>query len=553
MAPTFVNTNDTTLKKTENEVAAVLVHLTKLLRLKNWLCSPLLRLPAETIAHILSYIMEYVDCPSVWRPIFSTCHRIYSIMCTATELWWKIDCARVGVAHLTFLRSNGSPRVMTVDYAWNLNSQILLEDWRKNRVFHGHRLHTLSFYGFPSHIAHLSWIFEHPLPRLENLRVTFNRPDDNDGNELPAPDPAVSQLPVALQLPTDMPLRELVLRNITLPWSPSLFIGLRELCLSFDTVVEIPEDELLGILDASPQLEHLSLIQVEPRTPAGDKIRRERIVQLPGLAFLELETRPGVVGYILTHIFIPAITSLQVRSGFSPWDVAQSLDFVIPDDHPRKRLFSDPPVFKIETFGHGWGSGTVFAQIGGFTILFDFDGDDGTVRDTIVTRIQRLIPPSVTTLKIGSSWFGLDEWRGFLSSHPEVRSIEATRRPENTLPELLWDALSPSSADAAPLCPRLESISLFGDPEHTYILNCLRNRKNAGFKLKHLRVARAADELVEEFNPWVEVVEVYGPDESAREVCSVRWISFACNDWSQWKDHKFIGFRDEVITAGWSR
>src|SRR6266478_4732088 len=91
MAPTFVKTYDTTLNRAENEVAAVFVHLTKLHRLENWLCSPLLRRPAETIVHILSYIMEDVIRPYVWRPIFSTCHRIHSIMCTATELWWKVE------------------------------------------------------------------------------------------------------------------------------------------------------------------------------------------------------------------------------------------------------------------------------------------------------------------------------------------------------------------------------------------------------------------------------------------------------------------------------
>ena len=73
MAPTL---------ETENEVAAVLIHLKKLLRLKNWLRSPFLRLPTEIIIHILSYVMEDAEHSSVWWSVFSTCH----IMCVATEL-----------------------------------------------------------------------------------------------------------------------------------------------------------------------------------------------------------------------------------------------------------------------------------------------------------------------------------------------------------------------------------------------------------------------------------------------------------------------------------
>ena len=86
MAPTLVKTEDKALEKTENEVAAVLVHLKKLLRLKNRLRSPLLRPAAETIVHILSYIVGDADHPSLWWKILSACRHIYGIMCTTAKL-----------------------------------------------------------------------------------------------------------------------------------------------------------------------------------------------------------------------------------------------------------------------------------------------------------------------------------------------------------------------------------------------------------------------------------------------------------------------------------
>ena len=60
----------------------------------------------------------------------------------------------------------------------------------------------------------------------------------------------------------DMHLQVPDLRNVMLPWPPHphLFSRLRELRLGFrvcQAVVTILEDELFGILDVSPQLEHL--------------------------------------------------------------------------------------------------------------------------------------------------------------------------------------------------------------------------------------------------------------------------------------------------------
>jgi len=71
--------------KTENEVAAVPTHLKKLLRLKNWLRSPLFRLPTGIIFYILSYIIEDGE-HSIWQSVFNICNHIRDVMNTATEL-----------------------------------------------------------------------------------------------------------------------------------------------------------------------------------------------------------------------------------------------------------------------------------------------------------------------------------------------------------------------------------------------------------------------------------------------------------------------------------
>ena len=522
MAPTFVWADDATLKKTEDEVADVLIHMRNLLRFKNQLRSPLLRLPTEIVVHILSFIMENMWDSRVWSPIFRSCHRIHRIMSTATELWWKVNCTRPKTARVALERSKGNPQEVITD----LNSEPagqkeVLEYWRKQRVFHGHRLHTLKLYGIPSDFAHFSWIFERSLPRLHHLTIYFSGPSDDEGGEFSLPASEIALLPVTLQLSMDMPLRVLRLRNATLPWSSKLFTGLRELYLDVNDCpvpVEISEDELLRILDASPQLEDLSLVQVVPRTPVENNIRQftsGRTVRLPNLASLWLGNSTEVVGYILTHIDTPAITSLQIRSRVSPQDVLQSLNLVLPDDSVQKRLVSNPPVFKIRTT-EDLALGSTFVTIGSFKMWFDFDSNDAEIiSDTIITHLQPLVPPTASVLKIGYSGLELEElrWREFVISHPEVRSIECSNFSGKSMSGSLWDALSPTGTDAVPPCPKLESISLFGNPVSASLFNCLLNRMNAGLKLKYLKATNVVDGLAAEFSRSVEVLETNKPED----------------------------------------
>jgi len=543
MVPTFVRAGEATLNETENEVTVVLIHMTKLLRLKNRLRSPLLRLPTEIVVHILSFIMQNMYERHAWRPVFRTCHRIHRIMSTATELWWEVDSTRPNTACIALKRSEGTPQAVIARLNWEpAGQEEMLEYWRGQRVSHGHRLHTLRLYGFPSDIAHFSWITEQSLPRLRHLTIFFSGAPDDEGGEYSLSESEVALLSVTLQLPMDMPLRVLRLRNATLPWSSNIFTGLRELYLNVKDCpipVEISEDELLRILGVSSQLECLSLVQVGPRILVGSNVRRftrEKTVQLPSLTSLSLENSPEVVGYILAHIDIPAITSLQIQSRLPPQDVARSLNFMIPEDPVQKRLVSNPPVFEIRTT-EGRVLGSMFVEIGSLKMWLDFDLDDAEIiSDTIIAHLQPLVPPSTTVLKI--SYFGLEldevRWKEFVISHPELRSIECSNSSGESMSGSLWDALSPTGTESIPPCPKLESISLFDNPASAHLLSCLLNRKNAGFELKYLRTMDSVDGLAEAFGHLVETLKVDKPKDKlarklAQEVRPVQSTNFASN------------------------
>jgi len=522
MAPILIKADGTTVENAENEVADVLVHMMELLRLKNWLCSPLLRLPTETIVHILSYIMEDVD-PSVWRPIFSTCYRIHDIMSITTGLWRRADFTLDRLALLAFVRSQGNLEViianlLTSDDVRNEYTRNTLGICRDNPpVLRGHRFHTLDVCGYPSDITNFSWILERPLPRLEHVKIHFYPPWE-EWNGFFMEDP------VALQLPADLPLRVLDLSNATLPWSSSLFIGLRELHLDFtdcDSFVEISMEELLGILEASPQLENLSLLRLMPKVPVmGGQLQYTptRIVKFANLACLDLDHFPELVGYILAHMDIPAISSLKIRAEFSPWEVELSLNHFFPDDRLPSRLVPNPPIFEVwPDCGYGIYD-SLKVKIGSTHIQFDFDIDESEATlEAVMTGILPLVPPSVTTLRIDHSDFDRGRWTEFFGLHPEVRSMES--RDEGPVSESLWGALTPAGADAIVPCPKLESISLLKERATTPLLNCLLNRKITGHGLRILKLWEADNWIAEQLGLLVEELQVINvPDESVKRV-----------------------------------
>ena len=512
MEPTFIETHDPCSEKLENEVSKTLVHKIKLLRLRNWLCCPLLRLPAETVTQILSYIMEDTEHPQPWRPIHSSCYRMNATMNTTTDLWRKADFTLDKASHLAFVRSMGKLQEIRVDFlSWKdeleWTSQDAMDFCRDNIVLNGRRLHTVDITGFPSDIPHWSWIFERPLPSLHYLKLHFVPSDD--------PGPDSLETPVVLQLPTDLPLGVLDLRNAKLPWSSNLFTGLTELHMVFSDChpfVEIPEDQLLCILVASPQLERLSLVELTLTGPETDETQPTPIqtVRLPSLTFFRLDHMPEFVIPILSRLDIPAISFFEIHSLTSHWGADQLLDLYFPDDRLPNRVFPNPPVLEVwDKAGDGFAD-TLVVKIGSAKMQFDFDMEEREPTCyNIMTYIQLLVPPSVTTLRLGYSGMNEEDWTDFFSVHPEVRSIECTESARDPVSESLWEALSPAWPGGVPLCPKLESISLYSIPEPTPLLDCLRSRKNVGCGLRHLKLWGVDDEVAREFRSLVEEFQVF--------------------------------------------
>ena len=494
------------LEETETRVSTqVLVHVKKLLRLKNRYCSPLLRLPVEVIIHILSFVMGKMGYSYAWKPIFKTCHQIWRIMCETSSLWWRVDASLRRNAQVILMRSNGAPReVVARLLPWdewdNVGRVDVLRYWRDRWVLQGHRLRKLDFLALPYVLPIFTWIFKQSLPRLRHLRlhVVSGLSDPLEG-------------PVAIRLPTNTSLRTLDLCNVTLPWSSSIFTGLLELHLDFRSVfVSITGEELFRILGASPQLERLSLVQLEVRRPistANSKQFALPIIRLPALNFLKVYNDPQTVGYILAQMDISSLVSLQIFPVAPRTEVVQWINRFFSGTHLSKELLSSPPVLEVAK-QYDISSSLEFT-IGSLKIQFPLDVDNIHAIHAAAATCVPLTPSSVASLNLESTKLDQREWKDFFSSHPEVLSVEFIQLTTEPVLDSFFDALSPGDGGVV-LCPRLESIVLRSTTTEWLepLRICLDQREGAGSKLKRLKITGLdACRFTSQLRPLVEVLE----------------------------------------------
>jgi len=176
-------------------------------------------------------------------------------MNNATKLWQKANFLsdKHALPVLVFARLKGNLQEIIADLiAWgdwqDDHTQNALMFCRDNLVLYGNKLHVLDLCRCPSKIINFSWIFEWLLPCLEYIKICFY-PLWVKGSG------SYIQDPVILQFPADLLLWVLDLSDAMLSWSSYLFTELCKLHLDFtefELSAEISEEELLGILEASP-------------------------------------------------------------------------------------------------------------------------------------------------------------------------------------------------------------------------------------------------------------------------------------------------------------
>jgi len=439
------------------------------LRTMNRIQSPLLRLPCETLIYILLFTIDDTKQTPTWTAILPTCHYLCQTILSTPQLWERIYCLPPEKMLRRFEMANWRP---TEIYAHLFTSKgeenvkAALDSVRDAGQLRRERIHTLEFRGVNDVWPHFSWIFDEPFPNLKHLTVFVVM---GPGSPLP------------LTLSVGSHLETLSIDNVNIPASSHLFHNLKNLHVGFSQDCNrwpVTLRQLIAILNASPRLETLSMGHIRLNTSLHDDRQSECVVTLPHLRSIVLMSPASDAVGVMDRLDLPAITYLTLHLG-GLWP--SHIPLLFPNDILTNRLLKVTP-----NFPHFTQSGMV--RMGGLQLAVGA----GESREEFFFLLCGMVPISATELGIIQDMFNETRWREFACQRPKVCSISCYYDIKNYRSNGLWRALLPDKSNpSATLFPKLEYVNL--KAEHlsmipSSVLDCIRMRREAGFKLKRLEV-----------------------------------------------------------------
>ena len=450
--------------------------------------SPLLRLPCEILISILLFTVDDTIRTPAWTIILPTCHYLYQTILFTPQLWGKISCTHPEKMFKRFEMAQWCPtEVYAHLFVWNGEDRIkaALDSVRDAGKLRRDMIHTLEFRGETEMWSHFSWIFDEPLPSLRHLTVSVVMRSGH---------------PIPFTASIGKHLETLSIDNLSIPVSSHLSHNLRNLHVGFSKDCHswsMTMHQLIAILNASPRLETLSLERTCPNTSSRSDNQSKPVATLSNLKSLALTGSVPEAVSILDHLNLPSITSLTLDLS----DMQPSHFRLFSKDTLANSLFNITPIFP-----HFTQSGMI--KMGGLKLV-RLATDDW--RETFLL-MSRMVPLSVTELEIIQDTLDKSHWREFACQRPEVYSIP-TYHMRSCRSSRLWRALLPDEDDpSATLFPKLKSVTL--KVEHLsmiprLVLDCLRMRSEAGFRLRRLEVQdsgklRHVGRQAEDFRPLVD-------------------------------------------------
>ena len=281
-------------------------------RHRNFLASPLLRLPTELTLNVFAYAIEIESDNN--RPVLlvltAICHKLREIAVASSQLWGTVDLTNPSIAELFLERCKYDPHTLKrSSTASERMSKYLVGDPRRDAVWE--KLEDCTFNGLQSivfegtqreFIVRVVGILRRA-PNVSNLEIN---------NIQPRPG-----LPWLVGDPLSN-LSTLRVRKFWISWTSPLLRNLTQLvmtlspssCPTEPTSIEM----FLTALANCPDLEILDLTHVGPDSLNGHQDNCGTVVRLRRLRRVSLEFRdPSRVGYILSHIEHPESTQLVVQ------------------------------------------------------------------------------------------------------------------------------------------------------------------------------------------------------------------------------------------------
>lgn len=474
---------------------------------RNFLTSPLLRIPTELIIKIFVHGIELDQDDSsslddnntslldIGRPILlvltATCHQLREIGIASPQLWSTVDFTTLPVAKLLLKRCKYDPHILLAktsypDPGWRkmyvVRNPRREAVWEKLEDLTFNNLHSLVFEGTPDELTRRIVGIIQRAPNISNLDLyNRTRPDQ----ELPWPQ--------HLNAPV-LHLSTLRLRGFRVSWTSHLLRNLSQLTLDF----RLPNvsskhtsiETFLTALANCPDLQVLNLTHSGPDLPTDRQDTCDVVVQLRRLRKLSLEfCNPLRVGYILSHVGHPESTESAVRiSDTSATDLSEAISQILPPQNVGtiQHLRESTEL----TVSLDWG---YLFSVENFLIRFKRDSWDRRTLPRFASKIVEVVGrDTITSLDIETWRTEIPDgtWDVFLHGLPRLERICYSRTKEGD-----GDSVDPfilafsRPFEGGPICPRLQHLKLprvvlTQDSSTTVLKRALTERDAYGKRLK---------------------------------------------------------------------
>ena len=481
-------------------------------RRRNFLASPLLRLPTELILNIFVHVIESDDCDNDYChsrlrnlslfALTAICHQLREIGTASPQLWNCVEFTVLPIAELFLERCEYNPRILLVKESgprWP--PQSVLDPrreavWEKleGRTFSN--LHSLVFKGAGSELALRVISVLQRAPNVSNLDL--NGTWFGSGQELPWPiDDAIPSLSI------------LRLHKFSIGWTSPLLRNLTRLTLDSGSPSFPPKpvsiETFLAALANCPNLEIPNLTNSRPEPINSHHDECDVVVQLCRLRELSLEFRdPSTVGYVLLHIGYPESTKLAV---YVPGGVGTDLSETISRVFPHRN---------VQTIQHFRKSTALTVHLDDHpqfltnTLLVHFQGTHFGLRRTqglvrFASKIVEVVGgDTIISLDIEARREGPPNgmWEALLHGLSRLERIcyndKLGRRDRDLISSFILVFSRPF--EGGPVCPKLRHLKLLRGvlTQHssaTVLKHALTERDACGRRLKRIGISGEATQM----------------------------------------------------------
>lgn len=499
-------------------------HSIRLRRRRNFLTSPLLRIPTELVSDIFAHAIdiESNDIGPLMLVLTAVCHQLREIGITSPQLWSTVDLTTPPIAELFLKRCKYDPHALI----WSQftserrlayptkkpESEVI---WEKLEGCTFNNLRSLGFegneYGFTRRIVGVL----RRAPNISNLDL------DNVDNALYShnrelPWPSGSPIPN---------LSTLRLRHFSINWTSPVLRNLSQLTLdlaspgpfthsSEQTTAEI----FLTALANCPNLEILNLTHTGPDLLNGRQDNRDVMIQLCRLRELSLEfPDPSRTGYILSHIKYPESTKVAVHVPFKAnIDFSEAISQILPHQNigtvqyfhkstELNVLFDTGCMFSVRNFFVRFRNGIPWGWI------------DRQAMPRFASKVVEVVGRgTITSLGVETQYPNPpgEMWEAFLHGLPRLERIRynCTGRGVDFVDSFVLVFSRPF--EGGPVCPQLRHLELSAEvltrgTSATVLNHALARRNACGRRLKRIRLcgdaANADDRLMLE--PFLDLVD----------------------------------------------